>query len=123
MAKFAGTAAAYQDALSNQPVNLYSDLLLHHLGPALADCMEFGQAQGDQWRTTPLWGLSTRTVYLHDGRTNDLTTAIQMHESFAGPATACSITYQDSEANAVIANFNALSPQDLTTLLDFLNTL
>jgi hypothetical protein len=55
--------------------------------------------------------------------TNDRTTAIKMHESFAGPASACGITYQDSESNAVIATFNALSPQDLTTLLDFLNTL
>ena len=85
--------------------------------------MEFGQAQGDQWRTTPLWGLSTRTVYLHDGRATDLTTAIQMHQSFAGPATACGITYQDSEANTVIDNFNALSPMDMTTLMDFLATL
>ena len=120
---FAGHTTLPVNALSNQPVNLYSDLLLHHLGPALADCMEFGQAQGDQWRTTPLWGLSTRTVYLHDGRTTDLTTAIQMHQSFAGPAPACGITYQDSEANTVIDNFNALSPMDMTTLMDFLATL
>lgn len=120
---FAGHTTLTVNALSNQPVNLYSDLLIHHMGPGLADCMQFGQAQGDQWRTTPLWGLSTRTVYLHDGRTTDLTTAIQMHQSFAGKAKACSNTYQDSEANTVIDNFNALSPQDMTTLLNFLQTL
>jgi CxxC motif-containing protein (DUF1111 family) len=120
---FTGGTTAVINALSKQPVNLYSDLLIHHMGPGLADCMEFGQAQGDQWRTTALWGLSTRTVYLHDGRTTDLPTAIQLHHSFAGQGTACSNTYPDSEANAVIDAFNALSPDDQATLITFLNTL
>jgi CxxC motif-containing protein (DUF1111 family) len=120
---FTGGTTKVINALSKQPVNLYSDLLIHHMGPGLADCMQFGNAQGDQWKTTPLWGLSTRTVYLHDGRTTDLTTAIEGHMSFAGQATACPNIYPDSEANTVIQNFNALSPTDMSTLLGFLNTL
>lgn len=95
-------------ALSNQTVNLYSDLLLHDMGPGLADKIPFGQASGSQWRTTPLWGLSQRTLFLHDGRAKDLNTAIQDH---AG------------EAAQVIANFNALSPQDQADLIAFISSL
>ena len=120
---FTGGTTGVVAALSVQPANLYSDLLIHHMGPGLADCMEFGQAQGDQWRTTPLWGLSSRTVYLHDGRTTDLMTAIELHESFAGQAAACANTYPDSEANAVIDAFNALSSDDQATIIGFLMTL
>src|SRR5207249_4032470 len=47
-------------ALSNQPVNLFSDLLLHAMGAGLADGIEQGSAKGDEFRTAPLWGLSHR---------------------------------------------------------------
>ena len=109
-------------ALSNQPVNLYSDLLLHHLGPLLADgiggsAAGFGQATGDQWRTAPLWGLSFRTVYLHDGRDNSVMQAIEDHFSLANG------TYPASEANQVITNFNNLSPSDQADLITFINSL
>jgi CxxC motif-containing protein (DUF1111 family) len=99
-------------ALSNQMVNLYSDLLLHHMGTGLADGIEFGQALGDQFRTTPLWGLSFRTVYLHDGRARDLMTAIEDHS-----------TNSDGEAAQVIQNFSALSPSDQADLIAFINSL
>ena len=99
-------------ALSNQTVNLYSDLLLHHMGTGLADGFPFGMATGDQFRTTPLWGLSFRTVYLHDGRANNLTSAILDH-SVNG----------DGEAAQVIQNFNALSPQDQADLVAFISSL
>jgi CxxC motif-containing protein (DUF1111 family) len=94
-------------ALSNQTVNLYSDLLLHDMGPGLQDKIPLGQATGSQWRTTPLWGLSQRTVYLHDGRAKDLNTAIQDH---------------GGEATQVIQNFNALSPSDQADLIAFINS-
>jgi CxxC motif-containing protein (DUF1111 family) len=99
-------------ALSNQTVSLYSDLLLHHMGTGLADGFPFGLATGDQFRTTPLWGLSFRTVYLHDGRANNLTMAIQDHSVNA-----------DGEAAQVIQNFNALSPQDQADLIAFISSL
>jgi CxxC motif-containing protein (DUF1111 family) len=119
---FTGGVGPIVTALSKQPVNLYSDLLIHHLGPALADCMQFGQANGDQWRTTPLWGLSTRPLYLHDGRATDLMSAIEDHFSTAGTA-SCGNIYPDSEANQVINNFNALSPSDQADLITFINSL
>lgn len=95
-------------ALSNQPVNLYSDLLIHDMGPGLADNIPQGGASGSQWRTTPLWGLSFRTVYLHDGRTTSLTKAITMH---------------GGEATQVINLFKGLSPQDQADLLAFIQSL
>ena len=42
--------------------------------------------RGRRWRTPPLWGLRVRQVYLHDGRTPDLTAAIALHGGEAGRA-------------------------------------
>jgi CxxC motif-containing protein (DUF1111 family) len=100
------------NALSNQTVNLYSDLLLHHMGTGLADGIQFGMASGDQFRTTPLWGLSFRTVYLHDGRAMSVMTAIEDHS-----------VNNDGEAAQVIQGFNALSPLDQADLIAFINSL
>jgi CxxC motif-containing protein (DUF1111 family) len=105
---FVGGTTPIIAALSSQTLNLYSDLLLHDMGPGLADGIELFLAKSSQWRTTPLWALSTRTVYLHDGRTTDLKTAIQAH---------------GGEAAKVIDNFNALSTQDQTDLIAFINSL
>jgi len=113
---FAGTTLG-SPALSNQNVGLYSDLLLHDMGTGLAGGIPAGQpntqqATIQQWRTTPLWGLSLRSFYLHDGRTKDLTTAILNH-SLNG----------DGEAAIVIGRFKALTPSDQSDLLVFLNSL
>lgn len=73
-------------ALSNQPVELYSDLLLHDMGDGLADNRPDGQATGREWRTTPLWGLRLMRQFLngeafllHDGRARTVEEAIQLH--------------------------------------------
>lgn len=42
--------------LSKQPANLFSDLAIHHMGPGLADGIPQGLANGDEFRTAPLWG-------------------------------------------------------------------
>ncbi|HKS73639.1 MAG TPA: di-heme oxidoredictase family protein [Terriglobales bacterium] len=105
---FAGHFNGPITALSNQQVNLYSDLLLHDMGTALSDKIPQGLASGSQWRTPPLWGLSQRTVFLHDGRAKDLNTAIQDH---------------GGEATQVLANFNALSQQDQADLIAFISSL
>jgi len=104
-------------ALRNRPVNLFSDLAIHNMGPGLADQVSQGAAAGDEFRTSPLWGLGQRIFFLHDGRTNNLVTAIQAHSSAAGQG------FQASEANAVIANFNALSTAQQQDLLNFLRSL
>jgi CxxC motif-containing protein (DUF1111 family) len=104
-------------ALSNVPANLFSDLLLHHMGPGLADDIIQGQAQGDEFRTAPLWGLGQRLYFLHDGRTKILTRAITQHASEGDRR------YPDSEANTVVDKFRRLSDQDLQDLLNFLRSL
>ena len=60
-------------------VLLYSDLLLHDMGPGLDDKIVQGDATGADWRTTPLIGLSLRQRYLHDGRAATLRDAILEH--------------------------------------------
>ena len=102
-------------ALSEQPVNLYSDLLVHNMGPLLADAVSQGAATGDEFRTAPLWGLGQRIFFLHDGRTRDLLSAIQLHASGHGR--------NASEANEVIERFNRLSEQQKQDLLNFLRSL
>ncbi len=114
-------------ALQNVTANLYSDLLVHHMGKTLADDITQGAATGDMFRTTPLWGVGQRFFFLHDGRTSDLMQAIQAHFSPALPCTGTDIArgtcYGPSEANAVIGNFNALKPKDQQSILDFLRAL
>jgi CxxC motif-containing protein (DUF1111 family) len=53
------------------------------MGPGLADEVSQGAARGDEFRTAPLWGLGQRIFFLHDGRTDDLITAIRAHRSGA----------------------------------------
>jgi len=106
-----GTAAGRSAALSNQPVNLYSDLLVHHMGAALADGITQGGAGPDEFRTAPLWGLGQRIFFLHDGRSKDLLKAIAAHRS-AG-----------SEATKVINLYDRLSVREQQDILDFLRAL
>ena len=104
-------------ALRNQPVNLYSDLLVHDMGPGLADGVTQGQAGPREFRTAPLWGLGKRLFFLHDGRTSDLREAIQAHRS------GHYLTRNESEANAVVVNFNKLQDEQKQDLLNFLRSL
>lgn len=116
------TAAATEiPALQNRPVNLFSDLLLHHMGPGLADRVTQGLAQGDMFRTTPLWGVGQRIFFLHDGRTDDLMQAILAHDSSAGDVGTGA--FPPSEAKKVIDAFRSLSPSDEQAILDFLRAL
>ena len=108
--------------LQNRPVNLFSDLLVHHMGPRLADGISQGQAGPDEFRTAPLWGIGQRIFFLHDGRTGDLLQAIHAHKSNAGTG-AGGISYPPSEANQVIDNFEMLSRSDKQSILDFLRSL
>jgi CxxC motif-containing protein (DUF1111 family) len=110
------------DAISQQKYAvLYSDLLLHKMGSCapradhsnacLADGVQQGQAQGDEFRTAPLWGLGQRLFLLHDGRTSNLNEAILAHRGTG------------SEANAVIKRYLALPGASRQDLVDFLRTL
>lgn len=65
-------------ALSHKTVSLYSDLLLHDMGPGLANVCAHDAAP-EELRTTPLMGLRHRQFFLHDGRAMDLREAIMAH--------------------------------------------
>jgi CxxC motif-containing protein (DUF1111 family) len=111
------TGQSSTDALSNKSAQLYSDLLVHNMGPGLADGVSQGGAGPDEFRTAPLWGLGQRIFFLHDGRTKDLVQAIQAHASSANRS------YPASEANRVVANYNNLGQFAQQDLLNFLRSL
>jgi len=101
-------------ALSNRPVTLYSDLLLHDMGDALADHRPDQGASGREWRTTPLWGLrlirqflNGEAFLLHDGRARTIEEAILLH---------------GGEAQRARDKFNALNPADRAALVDFVGS-
>ena len=87
------------------------------MGPKLADNILQGNAKGDEFRTAPLWGLGQRIFFLHDGRTSDLREAIQAHASHGN------LEFGPSEANRVIAIFNALGEAQKQDILNFLRGL
>ena len=111
------TGNATVAALRAKQANLFSDLALHNMGPLLADGVSQGEARADEFRTAPLWGLGKRIFFLHDGRTSNLLSAIQAHGSNGNAS------FQNSEANAVINSFNALSPASKQDLVNFLRSL
>jgi CxxC motif-containing protein (DUF1111 family) len=98
-------------ALAHQPVNLFSDLLVHDMGVGLADGVSQGEAGPREFRSAPLWGLGQRVFFLHDGRTSNLITAIRAHAS------------SGSEANGVVANYLQLTETQKQNLLYFLRSL
>ncbi|PAW66628.1 MAG: hypothetical protein B9S34_07520 [Opitutia bacterium Tous-C1TDCM] len=94
-------------ALSEKPVALYSDLLLHDMG-SLGDGIVQGPAGGREMRTAPLWGLRARNALLHDGRANTVDAAIRAH---------------DGEAAVARDNYAQLDPVERQQLLAFLGSL
>ena len=65
-------------ALAHRTVNAYTDLLLHDMGPELADiCL--GLATPSEFRTEPLMGLRLSSAFLHDGRASTIEEAIRLH--------------------------------------------
>ena len=101
-------------ALSNQIIFPYTDLLLHDMGPGLADGRADFHASGSEWRTPPLWGIGlTETVnghtrFLHDGRARNLEEAILWHGGEAEPAKEV---------------FRSMSAEDRAALIKFLESL
>lgn len=137
------TAASPYTGMSNVTYHPYSDFALHHMGAGLADGIEQGGAGADQFRSAPLWGLGQRLFFLHDGRTSDLVQVIKAHyyatNSYCTQVSTAQLFYVlttnsvyepelssnvcNSEANAVINNYNALSTSQQQDLLNFLRSL
>src|SRR3989449_7596360 len=111
------TGNAAVAALRNQAVHLFSDLLVHDMGPRLADRLTLGQADPIDLPGAPPRVLGHRLFFLHDGRTSDLLETIRAHKSgsvFTGDA---------SEGNAVVGNFNHLRENQKQDVLNFLRSL
>jgi CxxC motif-containing protein (DUF1111 family) len=107
----AQAGSAVNPTFSNKSFSPFSDFAVHTMGTGLADNVSQGNASGQQFRTAPLWGVGQRLFLLHDGRTNNLVTAIQQHAS------------SGSEANQVIQNYNQLNTTNQQALLNFLRSL
>ena len=101
-------------SVSNQTIHPYTDLLLHDMGPDLADNRPDFQATGTEWRTPPLWGIGlVRTVnghtnFLHDGRARDLLEAILWHGGEAEKSRDMTLEMSQTERDALIAFLESL---------------
>lgn len=108
------TGNASISALANQTIFPYSDLLLHDMGEGLADHRPDFLADGNEWKTRPLWGIGLTQVvnghthFLHDGRAKNITEAILWH---------------GGEALSAKNKFKQLPAQDRAALLEFINSL
>jgi len=89
-------------------VNLFSDLLLHRMGAGLADGIRQGEAEEDEFRTAPLWGLSHRDRFLHDGKSNKIEDAILRHGGQAQQARDKFVALPQAERDALLAFLNSL---------------
>lgn len=121
--------------LGDQTIHPYTDLLLHDMGPGLADSLGEGQASGAEWRTAPLWGLGVSACvtggvtgtpggsafgvdgnetcnpvgsFLHDGRAQTIEEAVLWH---------------GGEAQAARQAYQALSSADRSAVRSFLESL
>ena len=101
------TGASPVKALNKKSVNAFSDLLLHDMGPALADICR-GGALPSEFRTEPLMGLGARTTFLHDGTSPTVEDAILRH---------------GGEATNARNRFSALKASQRSALLAYLATL
>ncbi len=113
-AKFTTAPDAAEPELANQVIRPYTDLLLHDMGPGLADNRPEFLATGNEWRTPPLWGIGlTETVnghtqFLHDGRARNLLEAIAWHGGEAEAAKQQVLTFNADERDALLAFLNSL---------------
>ena len=100
--------------LRSQVIYPYTDLLLHDMGQGLADNRPDAEANGQEWRTPPLWGIGLvetvngHTNFLHDGRARNLEEAILWH---------------GGEAEQSRDSFMGLSAEDRQALIQFLRSL
>ena len=112
--KFITRADAAEPELASQTIRPYSDLLLHDMGPGLADQRPEFLANGQEWRTPPLWGIgltqqvSGHTQFLHDGRARNLLEAIFWHGGEAQAARDAVSHFSRDEREALLAFLNSL---------------
>jgi CxxC motif-containing protein (DUF1111 family) len=92
----------------------YSDLLLHDMGPGLADNRPEGRASGTEWKTAPLWGIgltqqvSGHSYFLHDGRARSLLEAVLWHGGEAQAARDAVVALPKPDRDALVAFLESL---------------
>ena len=101
-------------SVSNQTIHAFTDMLLHDMGPDLADNRPDFRASGSEWRTPPLWGIGLvqtvngHTNFLHDGRARDLMEAILWHGGEAEKSRRMTMQMTNVEREALIAFLESL---------------
>ena len=111
---FQTSAHAPLAELRDQAIQPYTDLLLHDMGPELADSLAEGDADGAEWRTAPLWsvGLTPEVngaeAYLHDGRARTLDEAIRWHGGEGEASRDAYLALTPAERDAVVAFVRSL---------------
>ena len=92
----------------------YTDMLLHDMGPGLADNRPEARANGQEWRTPPLWGIgltqqvSGHTYFLHDGRARSLLEAVLWHGGEAEAMKQAVIDMPKADREALIRFLESL---------------
>lgn len=100
--------------LRNMSFHPYTDLLIHDMGEGLADNRPEGSADGQEWRTPPLWGvgllrnISGDLGLLHDGRAGSIEEAILWH---------------DGEAAVTRKRFADMSKSERENIIEFIDSL
>ncbi|WP_108801722.1 di-heme oxidoredictase family protein [Aquimarina sp. Aq107] len=104
----------FSPLLGGITIKPYSDFLLHDMGEALADNRSDFMANGQEWRTQPLWGIglistvNDHTFLLHDGRARNIEEAILWH---------------GGEGEESKQGFTNLEEEERAQLIDFINSL
>jgi CxxC motif-containing protein (DUF1111 family) len=100
--------------LANQNIWPYTDLALHDMGEGLADGVNEYDADGQEWRTPPLWGIGARknmrseNLYLHDGRATTVAEAILWHGGEALNSQQSFIQLEQAQRNALLTFLDAI---------------
>jgi CxxC motif-containing protein (DUF1111 family) len=94
--------------VSGQRIWPYTDLLLHDMGPDLADGRPDFLASGNQWKTPPLWGIGLfkdvngHQRLLHDGRANGVLEAVLWHGGEAQAAKERVLQFNAADRAALV---------------------
>lgn len=92
----------------------FTDLLLHDLGEDLSDNRPTWNAEGNEWRTAPLWGVglypevSGHQFLMHDGRARGVEEAILWHGGEGAAAREMWASLDAEDRAALVAYVNSL---------------
>ena len=103
-----GGAFTVPDALGDKVIHPFGDFLLHDIGTGDGIVQVGPQDTANKLRTAPLWGLRTKSRFMHDLRSLTLESAIARHEG---------------EAIETRERFRGLPKDEQQALITFLNSL